>query len=583
MSACGGNEAGLFGPGAEQSASPWLAFAGLGRFFRTTHPPLKRKAILGRSARDFFPPPLMIGDQTPTGGTFDSRSNLSRRPPRKIASTPPKLAFGLDGRAGIPKDGLQVPNQKGMDMSFLSDNEIVADALNAYYQESVSARPPVINQEPIEQIVAQLELDKYVRDGGLADQALAEFMARYLAVTTRLHHPAYMAHQVAVPHYSGALGSLIDGFTNNAMAIYEMGPGAASIEFFVLNWMLEKVGWPPVPLDRQQRSEDRPCGGGVLTHGGSLANLTALIVARNRAAPEVWERGVPSDLVLMAPAESHYSIARAAGILGIGQKAVCHLEVDDRGAIIPERLPAAYARLRHEGKRPLALVANACSTAVGIYDPLREIGEFCRQQGLWLHVDGAHGASALLSARLKHLVSGVELADSLTWDAHKMLQTPVLCAALLVRDHRSLDRAFQQDASYLFHDKERPGIDFAQRTIECTKAGLGLKLFMVLGALGERRLAEHVERQTDLALRAYEYIGQQPGFECALRPQTNILCFRIDGSDELQLQVRDALNSQGLYYLSSTLFRGRRYLRMALTVDVGRIKEAVARIGKLKL
>jgi L-2,4-diaminobutyrate decarboxylase len=404
-------------------------------------------------------------------------------------------------------------------------------------------------------------LDKYVRDGGLADQALAEFMARYLAVTTRLHHPAYMAHQVAVPHYSGALGSLIDGFTNNAMAIYEMGPGAASIEFFVLNWMLEKVGWPPV----------------------SLANLTALIVARNRAAPEVWERGVPSDLVLMAPAESHYSIARAAGILGIGQKAVCHLEVDDRGAIIPERLPAAYARLRHEGKRPLALVANACSTAVGIYDPLREIGEFCRQQGLWLHVDGAHGASALLSARLKHLVSGVELADSLTWDAHKMLQTPVLCAALLVRDHRSLDRAFQQDASYLFHDKERPGIDFAQRTIECTKAGLGLKLFMVLGALGERRLAEHVERQTDLALRAYEYIGQQPGFECALRPQTNILCFRIDGSDELQLQVRDALNSQGLYYLSSTLFRGRRYLRMALMNPQTRLEDIQRLIPRIRL
>ena len=196
--------------------------------------------------------------------------------------------------------------------------------------------------------------------------------------------------------------------------------------------MLEKVGWPPVPLDRQQRTADSPCGGGVLTHGGSLANLTALLVARNRLAPEVWDTGVPADLVLMAPAESHYSIARAAGILGLGQKAICRLEVDARGAIIPERLEAAYERLRAEGKRPMALVANACTTAVGIYDPLQEIGEFCRRHQLWLHVDGAHGASALLSAKHKHLLRGIEQADSLTWDAHKMLQTPVLCAALLV-------------------------------------------------------------------------------------------------------------------------------------------------------
>ena len=475
------------------------------------------------------------------------------------------------------------PNQKGIDMAFLSDNQIVADALEAYDRESVSGRPPVINQEPLEQIVAKLELGKYLRDGGLADEALGEFLARYLAVTTRLHHPAYLAHQVAVPHYAGALGSLIDGFTNNAMAIYEMGPGAASIEFFVLNWMLEKVGWPPVPLDRQQRTADSPCGGGVLTHGGSLANLTALLVARNRLAPEVWDTGVPADLVLMAPAESHYSIARAAGILGLGQKAICRLEVDARGAIIPERLEAAYERLRAEGKRPMALVANACTTAVGIYDPLQEIGEFCRRHQLWLHVDGAHGASALLSAKHKHLLRGIEQADSLTWDAHKMLQTPVLCAALLVRDHRTLDRAFQQDASYLFHDKERPGIDFAQRTVECTKAGLGLKLFMVLGAVGERGMAEHVERQTDLALQAYEYIQQQPGFECALRPQSNILCFRIEGDDPLQLHIRDALNTQGLFYLSSTMFRGKRYLRMALMNPQTRLEDIQRLLPRIRI
>ena len=132
-----------------------------------------------------------------------------------------------------------------------------------------------------------------------------------------MHHPAYLGHQVAVPHYAGALAALIDGFTNNPMAIYEMGPGAASIEYYIVNWLLEKAGWKPAPLDMQDARE-QDFGGGVLTHGGSLANLTALVAARSRIAPDVWQDGNPGDLALLAPAESHYSIARAAGILGIG-------------------------------------------------------------------------------------------------------------------------------------------------------------------------------------------------------------------------------------------------------------------------
>ena len=449
-------------------------------------------------------------------------------------------------------------------MSFLSDGAIVAEALDRYEQDAVAARAPVINQQPLEQIIARLELAKYIRDGGLGDRELGEFLERYLSFATRLQHPAYMAHQVAIPHYSGALAGMIDGFTNNAMAIYEMGPAAASIEFFILNWMLEKVGWEPSPWNRGGAAENHSPGGGVLTHGGSLANLTALLAARQHAAPDAWDNGVPNDLVLLAPAESHYSIARAAGILGIGRKAIRTLEVDAQGRILAGKLPAICAGLRQEGKRPMAVVANACSTAVGLYDPLPAIGEFCRDQGIWFHVDGAHGACALLSEKHKHLMKGVEHADSLTWDAHKMLRTPVLCAALLVRDHRTLDRTFQQDASYLFHDKARPGIDFGHRTVECTKAGLGLKFFMVLGALGERGLADYVERQYELALQAYEYIQQQAGFECAVRPQSNILCFRTTGGDAQQLQIRDALIAQGDFYTSSTLFQGKRYLRLAL-------------------
>jgi L-2,4-diaminobutyrate decarboxylase len=468
-------------------------------------------------------------------------------------------------------------------VSFLKDADLTVKALEAYYQQARAGEHPVIAQPALGQVVTDLELETWVRQGGLTDDALAVFVQKYLATTTRLHHPAYMAHQVAAPHYAGALAALIDGFTNNAMAIYEMGAGAASIEFFVINWLLGKIGWPPASLAPHGAGAALQ-GGGVLTHGGSLANLTALAAARSRVAPEAWEQGNPGDLVLLVSPENHYSISRAAGILGLGQRQVRLVEVDERGVILSDRLPAVYARVKAEGKRVLALVANACSTAVGQYDPLREIGQFCRAEGIWLHIDGAHGASALLSERFRPLLAGVELADSLVWDAHKMLRTPTLCAAVLVRDGRTLDQAFQQEASYLFHEKEQPGIDFIHRTVECTKAGLGLRLFMVVAALGETGLARYIERQFDLAAEAYAYLEAQPDFECAVKPQANILCFRVQGSDEWQLSLRDQLICEGDFYISTSDFKGKRYLRLSFmnpetTVeDVKRLVTAIRRL-----
>ncbi|MGD2037577.1 MAG: pyridoxal-dependent decarboxylase [Desulfobacterales bacterium] len=446
-------------------------------------------------------------------------------------------------------------------MPFLSDAEIVINALENYYRESISRKKPVINQGPLETLISDLDLSTDIQEGRLTGERLAQFLATYLESTTRLVHPAYLAHQAGTSHYAGALASLIDGFTNNPMAIYEMGPGAASIEWYLINWLLEKVGWLPQPLGMPD-SPDQVYGGGVLTHGGSLANLTALLAARSRMAPPAWQEGNPRDLVLLAPAESHYSIARAAGIMGLGRNAVYPMAVNEKGVVIPEKLPEVYAGLKNKGKRVFAVVANACSTAAGLYDPIREIGEFCNAHALWFHVDGAHGASALLSQRHKHLLNGVELADSLIWDAHKLMRTPSLCTAVLVKDFRTIDRAFQQEASYLFHEKEQPGFDFIHRTVECTKAGLGLKWFFVLAALGEQGLETHVDDKFELARQAYDYIESQPEFECAATPQSNILCFRLTGSDQLQLDVRDTLIARGEFYLSTTAFGNQRYLRI---------------------
>ena len=467
-------------------------------------------------------------------------------------------------------------------MTFLSDLDIVSTALDRQVSLAQARETAVLAQRPLATLIEELRLDHFARQGGLEGEALRDFMARYLGTIINLHQPGYMGHQVAVPHHGAALGALIDGLTNNPMAIYEMGPGAAAIEYFVLNWMLVWIGWMPAPLEPGRLGESA-CGGGVLTHGGSLANLTALIAARTALCPDAWREGCPQDLALLAPGNNHYSIERAVGILGLGTRHIYEVPTDVRGAMEPDALPGVLARLRADGRTPLALVANACSTAVGVYDRLRPLGEFCREHGIWFHVDGAHGASALLSSRHRHLLDGVELADSLTWDAHKMLRTSAVCAALLVRDHRTLDGAFSQEASYLFHDKEQPGFDFLPRAVECTKSALGLKLYLVLAALGETRLAAYVERQYDLAARAYEALKVEAGIEIPVAPESNILCFRAPGPDERQLELRRQILAEGDFYITSTQFQGRRYLRLVFMHpqtgldDVGRLLARIRR------
>lgn len=457
-------------------------------------------------------------------------------------------------------------------MSFRADGKRTIDALADHAEKAARRDGPVIRQQPLAELERALGLAHLIEHGGLSGDRLHQFLETYLAASTRLQHPGYMAHQVAVPAPASALAALIDGFCNNAMAIYEMGPAAATVEHAILRWMQAKIGW----------ASPAHASGGVLTHGGSLANLTALLAARGRVAPKAWEEGTPGNLVIVTSPVAHYSIARAAGIMGLGQNAIRHAPPDAMGRLDPARLPATLRRLRNDGLVPLAVVANACSTALGLYDPLRSIAAVCREHDVWLHVDGAHGASALLSPRLRSLLDGIDEANSVVWDAHKMLRTSTVAAAVLVREARDLDHAFREEASYLFHDKDQPGIDFIHRTVECTKAALGLKVFFALASEGEAAMAAGIERQTDLAIEAAAYLRKEPGIEVAVEPETNIVCFRLDGPDSLQIDLRRRLTDTGTFYISTTEALGRRWLRLALMNPATEMRDVIALVESLK-
>ena len=207
-------------------------------------------------------------------------------------------------------------------LPFLEAKEVVAKLLHKHLEKSQRRSHKVLQQESPELIADILKLETVFDHGFQNLFELESFIDNYLKHTNRLNNPRYMGHQVAVPQDLSGIPDWIHGTINNPSSLYEMGPAGATLEAFMINWMLNKLGWFKgtnlCDFNTHQKN-----GSGVLTHGGSIANLTALSAARAAIAPEAWTEGNPSDLVVMGPVTAHYSIARALSIMGMGKKCLC--------------------------------------------------------------------------------------------------------------------------------------------------------------------------------------------------------------------------------------------------------------------
>jgi L-2,4-diaminobutyrate decarboxylase len=390
----------------------------------------------------------------------------------------------------------------------------------------------------------------------------ADLVARVLSGSNHLHHPRYVGHQVTAPVPLAALCDAVSSLLNNGMAVYEMGPVSTAMERNVLRWMAARLGLP--------ESTD-----GVLTSGGSAGNLTALLAARQaKAGYDAWNEGAHKGppLTVLVAKSAHYCVARAARIMGWGEGGVTPVAVDEHFRLRPESLDAALKTATLAGRKVIAVVASAGSTATGAFDPLEKVADFCERHGLWFHVDGAHGASAVLSPTYRHLVRGIDRADSVVWDAHKGLLMPALVTAVLFRDGSRSFEAFAQEASYLFHaEAERPWSDVALRTLECTKEMMALKVYACLAVLGTRLFSDAVTESYDQARRFAKRLSAAGDFEVAVPPDCNILCFRHTPAhvpseewDALQARLRERLVTRGDFYLVQTKLPKGVYLRVTL-------------------
>ena len=398
------------------------------------------------------------------------------------------------------------------------------------------------------------------REGRPLAEVVERLEREVVSDATRLTHPMYLGHQVSAPLPATIWCESLISALNNSTAVREMSPSVNAIEHRLVRWFTELAGW-----------DGR--AGGTLTSGGTEATFTALLAARAAAIPDAWEHGVGANPpVVVYGEQAHYAITRAIAELGLGLRS---------GVAIPTRdyrmdtgaLVHTLDRLAHEGRRVMAVVATAGSTPVGAFDDLESIGPLCETRGLWLHVDGAHGASALLSARHRHRLAGLHHARSIAWDPHKAMLLPLSAGMVLVREERELDQAFAQRAPYLFHGQGTERVwDQGVRSFQCSRRADALKLWVALqrhGADGIGRLYDHL---CDTTIALHEAVRAHPAFAAIHAPESNILCFRYvgdgtlteDALDTINFTLRQDYNRSGAGWITTTMLEGRRVLRVTV-------------------
>ncbi|MET1259790.1 aminotransferase class V-fold PLP-dependent enzyme [Flagellimonas sp. DF-77] len=387
-----------------------------------------------------------------------------------------------------------------------------------------------------------------------------DFLDEILARTIHTHHPRYVGHQVAATAPLTALTSMVSGLLNNGMAVYEMGMAPSAIERVVIDSICARIGY----------SED---SGGFLTSGGTLANLTAMLSARRaKASGDVWNQGHQGALGIMVCEEAHYCIDRAAKIMGLGEQGIIKIPGKKDHSMDVATLETYFQEATAKGIEIFAIVGSAPSTATGAYDDLEAIAEFAKTHNLWFHVDGAHGGAAIYSKKYAPLVSGIEKADSVVIDGHKMLLLPTITTALLFKNKRDAQHTFSQTADYLLDDSlEEQWFNSGKKTFECTKTMMSLHWYLLLKVYGEAVFDSFVTRQFDLGKAFATELKNHPGFEIATPPQSNIVCFRwthrdLNQSelDGINAEIRQILLEEGRFYLVQTKLRGILYLRISL-------------------
>jgi len=361
------------------------------------------------------------------------------------------------------------------------------------------------------------------------------------------------------PAYMAVLAEALVAALNPQLATLARSQLASKIECETVRWIGERVGWFE-PFD------------GTFTSGGNEANFSGLALALAAHFPQTIEDGVAAigaQPTVYVSAEAHHSLDKSAGLLGLGRKAVRRVPINPRLQLDPSALKQAIAGDLNSGHKPFCVVATAGTTNSGAVDDIAAVAAICRQYRLWLHLDGAYGASAIFSNRHRDLVRGIEFADSLTIDPHKWLAMPFSAGVILTRHPQVLSAAFGVATPYMPKDGAAQHTDLFRISTQWSRRMNALKLWLTLRVHGRQAYEEHIDRQLRLARGFADWVKKSPDYELTVEPALTIVNFRVrpHGRSEEQTAaanaaIVEAVTRDGTRWISETHVNGRSVIRM---------------------
>nr|WTB31398.1 aspartate aminotransferase family protein [Streptomyces sp. NBC_00830] len=403
-------------------------------------------------------------------------------------------------------------------------------------------------------VVDAIDLDRPLGD---ASAALDELDRVYLRDAVYFHHPRYLGHLNCPVVIPAVLGEAVLSAVNSSLDTWDQSAGGTLIERRLIDWTAARTGLGPA-------------ADGIFTSGGTQSNLQALLLAREEAKsrPEHFNR-----LRIFTSECSHFSVQKSAKLLGLGPDSVVSVPVDRNKRMQTMALARALEQCVAEGAVPMAVVATAGTTDFGSVDPLPEIAALCEQFSTWMHVDAAYGCGLLASHGRRHLLDGIEHADSVTVDYHKSFFQPVSSSAVLVQDRATLRHATYH-AEYLNPQRmaEERIPNQVDKSLQTTRRFDALKLWMTLRVMGADGIGELFDEVCDLAAEGWRLLTADPRFDVVVEPQLSTLVFRCIPAavtapaeiDRANLYARKALFASGEAVVAGTKVGGRQYLKFTL-------------------
>lgn len=416
---------------------------------------------------------------------------------------------------------------------------------------------PLADYVPPAKLQAVTDLD-FSEEGNGSEGILSD-IDEYLRLCVKTDRPEFMNPLWAGVSLAGLAAEMIANVANTSMYTYEIAPLATLIELQVLHRLADMIGF----------TNFQTGGAGTFTTGGSNGNMLGMLCGRQFVVPHSTEDGIDGrNLVAFVSKESHYSVVMSGNVLGIGHRNVIKIACDEEGRMLASELNAAILRAKTQGKVPFCVVSTAGTTVRGAFDPIEEISEVAERYGIWHHVDAAWGCPAMFSDVQRHLLKGIERADSCSIDAHKMMGLQLMCSALLVnRDHKKILAAVcshGDGAHYLYH-AETENVDLGRYSLQCGRRNDALKLWLAWREVGNRGWERLVDGYCSLAQYLERAVQGHPELQMMSSRQWTNVCFRYRplaatgaraSDEELRGTDLNGLNSQ----LRERLMRSGRFM-----------------------